>query len=260
MEKMGRSSIEAYGAIILAAFLAELTWAGIIENMSVVILSSIVVLALLVDVVCRSPVSILWSILGKIASIVVLSGGITYGDFVLYQHHLEKEQEDAFRNITADARMPPSNDGFQSTFTVTNGSGLSVGKHNVTCVMNLIVGANKASIRGMTATMDPSGKFMALNATEPTYIQSPLEPGGSDSETCLASFEFPSGADCLDVTILFTYFLVSQNDSRRVKTFRFTARRGGRIGNSLVWDKQSVNLSPSPCEAYLPGGDPGRFH
>jgi hypothetical protein len=100
---------------------------------------------------------------------------------------------------------------------------------------------------------------ISRNVGVPDYWNLPLEPGDSSPETCLAAWETDARVNCIDVTAAFTYFPQEALLLRQRKLFRFSAIRGGRRGEELVWEQQPVNLNPSPCESYLTG-DNLRFH
>ena len=261
MERMGRSSVEAYGAIILALVLAALSWAGVIQNMYVVIASSVGVFALLSDVMWRSPFTIQWATWEKVTCLLVLLGLLAYGDSVLYDHDLASDQDSVFQALSAEAYLPPSKDAYSSSFTVRNGSSQFIAKHNITCRINLIENSNHSRISGIESTLGLDGKSAMLSGghiDNPPYIDTVIEPGGdATTDYCLSSFGYPAGsqdgADCADVSVVFTYFLKTQPHVKRQKLFRFVARRGGRIGNELIWVRQSNELSRSPCEGYTNG-------
>ena len=122
METMSRSSLEAYGGIILAAVIAWLTWAGIVESTPLVIAASVLIFLLLADVLWRSPVTVHWPRQFKLACVAGLIISLGYSDQSLFQRHLEKEQEDVYQGMSGAAYLPPSKDPYLSLFTIRNGS------------------------------------------------------------------------------------------------------------------------------------------
>jgi hypothetical protein len=264
MERMGRSTYEAYGAAILSAIFAGLTWAGWVEDMRVVIFISIVVFVLLVDITCRSPITISRPAPWKVLVIIVVAAMAAWADFGLYWHHLDKYQEEVFGGLSADAKLPSSKDVFASVFKITNGDSHRIIRHATVCGANFISSVDgKWSVVGMAFATMPGGRGWVyisgpINAQTLPYDPTPIDPSGDVAvDLCLSNFRMKESIDripfdCFDVSVMFFYSIEEQGKVTKEKIFRFLAKREKGAGDELIWDRLPNNTSRSPC--YVANG------
>jgi hypothetical protein len=119
-----------------------------------------------------------------------------------------------------------------STVEVTNNGHTAIGEHEIIC------GINRISQGG-------GGGIQDIGAGAAT-VDAPLLPGGdSQTDSCLALFNFKNPAICGDIWVSVTYSLETQPETRRSKVLRFvTTGEGDRI---TEWVSEPVREAKRYC-------------
>lgn len=82
-----------------------------------------------------------------------------------------------------------------------------------------------------------------------------IGPKEAQSYNCLEVLaeQTPGMSDCLDISLVFIYYLDEQPGNRQERVFRVSARGGERMGGISSWDLQPTSLESSPCGPYMKG-------
>ena len=148
---------------------------------------------------------------------------------------LEDQQTDVYNKLSAQAFLPPSGDPHGTMFTITNGGNTTIGgQHEIMCFVNLVTDRLGGTTRHI-------GQIHTLSSVR-------ILPGGdARSDPCL-NVTIHEGANCFDVTVLFSYVLETQPADVKQKRFRFVAIVNGV---RFMWNRQPVELRQSYCEGFL---------
>jgi hypothetical protein len=152
----------------------------------------------------------------------------------LLHSHLEDQQEDVYRSLTAYASEDP-NDVMESVFTFNNGGKTDIGTHQMFCSAVAVIFQNYIEFDG--------GKGR-LERLRPNNI--PIKSGGDgESAACLEElkgFEPKGGAVlCADVVVGMDYELSTEPGLGRTKKYRFVFKNGHK------WHQQGVDYDRSYC-------------
>lgn len=139
-------------------------------------------------------------------------------------------------NRLAEARdgltfsVQAASDPWDSIFTITNNSGQVIGAHRTFC-----------SIVGLRTKNNVT---LGNSLVQGPQTASPLEPGTSDSWTCLESVGGKLPLVCADIVVRVDYKFPVGSTAERIKRDRFVALWDGQ---RFLWGKQQVNDPTSYC-------------
>ena len=155
---------------------------------------------------------------------------------------LQDQREEVRNKLTAVARVPPSNNPFQSGFTIRNGASIDIEKdHMITCQPHLFVGLDGDALFTVV------GKFSeASGSTGMTRID--LLAGNSETDQCLEIMLTPVPPSCMDVTLRIDYSLATQPHIKQDREWRFVAKLDG---GWYHWVEQSEGEPGSYCWGTL---------
>jgi len=170
---------------------------------------------------------------------------------------LSLQQEEVKNHLEANVNMPPGSDILATIFSVKNSSSLDIGKHNLTCRVNRLLGPN-LNIHDLAFTLSADEKHMMLisgplKAPATFYSSVPIRSGGDAiGVSCLAAFiPRPGPEDCADITLIFTYSLSVQPNRLVSKHFHFIAYRGGRFGAEMSWHSEPAESKLDYCQSWV---------
>jgi hypothetical protein len=157
--------------------------------------------------------------------------------------NLEAQQAEVYQNLKFSVELPPHVHPRLSMFSVSNWGHTNIGKHEISCEMNLLV--LEYNTVGNSAGM---AKFSDAELAA---------SGGTQSDPCLAQPEFPqeSAPLCFDVTVNFSYALETQPSVQKLKSTRFV---GFMHGDIFAWSEEPVGQQESYCMAALQARDERR--
>jgi hypothetical protein len=149
---------------------------------------------------------------------------------------LDEKQQDVYRNISARVSLPQKSIPSLSLFSVSNGGNSTIGKHQIGCYINLLVGnSGTTSARDFVSTMET--------------FDAPLAPNGDSETVPCVPLEAEHGWECLDVTLFISYSLEIQPEKPNRKNFRFVAYNFP--GGGFQWVQQRLAAPKSYCASYL---------
>jgi len=172
-----------------------------------------------------------WNLGVSAVLVLVLLGSLMW----MRRDELNYQKTDVYEHLSATVELPPSGDWTRSTFTVTNGSTVHIGDHQIYCGINLIVYGKGNMIDRSLVHQIQNGNF-------------PISPGGdAQSQACFEdSFRLPKPR-CVDAAFEISYVLTTQPHIKQGKIFRFVFDENF----DSRWHQQPVDERTSPCSVYF---------
>lgn len=177
-------------------------------------------------------------------SVMCICGGLLISCLFLVRSHQEerilKTEKASSSSISAQANIPSSGQVMLTRFEVAYNGASIINRHWTVCKIDLLVhhgGASKIE-SSFSKTQAYDGK---------------LEAGGDfQTDACLSNFPMPNTeVDCVDATLLFSYFFDTHPSDKKDKRYRFIARKNVGI---FEWVRSSLDVSGSECESFYHGG------
>jgi hypothetical protein len=174
---------------------------------------------------------------------------------------LRSQRADVFYHLYFSSHIPlgEEDNPMSSVFTVYNGSDYEISANNmIGCEVILAVGNHGAGFVqniGRPAYANPdSGHVEISRSGEHPHVGrgSPLKAGNdAESAKCLSWFGFDSGAECIDVKIVFWYSLQEQPSIPQEKNVRYVTAKGkdGRF----FWLQKPSDAMQSYCMSSYSG-------
>lgn len=155
--------------------------------------------------------------------------------------HLHYVEDSVWDGLSASAVLPPDGDPWYTSFAVRSSGPAIIGKHQIDCETDLVVG---------TATMIGGITSFAISP------DATIQPSGQDADDCLGNGILTVAAvRCLDIRVRISYSLDSVPQIEKVKVFRFVA---SQVRGQFRWEERSPE-EEGYCSAYLTPEQKGRL-
>jgi hypothetical protein len=165
--------------------------------------------------------------IGGTLGIIALAVGFIWWTYSIKEQF---EQDDVFQKLSVIAYLPPAEDVFSSSFTVTNGGGNAIAEHQIYCGIKRITTSHWNAIENLPAGIFPTTSSLSAY-------------GDAQSDECLSGFGNAGKVVCADVILGIDYQLLTQPGVIKNKRWRFV----NRGGNDQVWHQQPIDFSGNYC-------------